>query len=145
MPLAPALRDAVAAELRTLASALRGGAMLLDAEAAIVLATPDLSDEAADAARTHARRARSWDQDSVSSACDDGSRVDAVLVGGWLLAVQSRMAPGVPEPLVALRRARNNLAFLLTSVGMPPSGAPPRGPGGAPAVATVAAPRRGKA
>jgi hypothetical protein len=145
MQLAPMLRDAVAAELRAAASALTGGAMLLDPEATIVLATPDLSDEAADAARALARRSRSWGQDSTRTACDDGSWLYAILVGSWLLAVQSRTVTGAAEPLVVLRQARNSLASLLAGVIVPPNGGPPRGPGGAPAEATTASIRRGKA
>lgn len=155
MGFVPLFRDEVIDEVVALAAKADGGAILISPAGDLALARGKVTSEAAHTSRTSAPRAVPWTGDVASFTCDDGTWVHAVpICNGWVLAVQTFVAPEVRQPFnaaaaldlhQALRSARNNLILWLGYRQQVPAGnAPAGGSGGAPAHVFVEPPSRRK-
>jgi hypothetical protein len=131
MAIVPLCRDEVVHELESVALAAHGGAILINPAGSIVLASRDVTLEAADIARTQSPRLPSRVGDSASFTADDGTWVHVLGVcNGWVLAVQTVV--DIEELQALLGRTRNNLALWLGYTQLPTgNSAPPAS--GAPA------------
>jgi hypothetical protein len=113
VPAAP-FPDEIATELARLASATGGAAVLLTPAFDIALVRGEMTDEAANLARSQSRSAPSWIGETATFSCDDASWLHVLrITGGWTLGLQCRSGKDAPTIGEELRRSRNTLAILL--------------------------------